>query len=306
MHARPPFLASLPRLSLGLALIGLLACNVPVAGELLEDDANEVSVALEHAGIDSTKEADPHTEGKFQVLVSRDDATRAAQALREEALPKKHPKGVLESVGQGSLVPSPAAEHAQYVAGLSGDLERSLLGIEGVHSARVHLNIPPVEAFRPEKQKSTASVLIEHKGPTPPIGPDAVQKLVSGSVQNLAGADVSVIFVPRSARVLLPSDRLAHVGPLAVAKGSLRVFQGVAGGAMVVLVGLASLCLLLLLRISKLRKQIDTLEADAAGKQPKGASGARPTAMQPGAHAQSQHPGVPPQGPPGYAPPQHR
>ena len=78
--------------------------------------------------------------------------------------------------------PSRAAEHAQLLAGLAGDLERTLESIDGVLSARVQLNLPEPDPFRgTEPAKATASVLLEHRGSAPPIGAADVQRLLAAA-----------------------------------------------------------------------------------------------------------------------------
>src|SRR3954466_14100333 len=126
----------------------LAGCAVPVAAGLDEGDANRVVVALDQAGIDASKEADPATEGRFRVTVPRDDSSRALATMADEQLPRAKSHGLLEAADRGQLVPSQAAEHAQLVLGLSGELERTLGSVDGVLSARVHMNLPFRDALR--------------------------------------------------------------------------------------------------------------------------------------------------------------
>src|SRR5277367_6837999 len=86
-----------PRAAL-LVLLALAGCAVPVAGGLDETDANRIVVALDHALVEATKEADPTVEGKFRVMVPRDDAARALEAMRSEDLPRPHAAGVMDTV----------------------------------------------------------------------------------------------------------------------------------------------------------------------------------------------------------------
>jgi type III secretion protein J len=201
---------------------------MPVVSGVDDGEANAVTVTLDRAGIDSQKEADPASEGKFRILVARDDAAPAISVLRDEELPRPHTKGVLEAVGQGALVPSQASEHAQYVAGLQGDLEHTLNGVEGVLKARVHLNLPAPDPLKlgGSPSKASASVLLEHRGSTTPMTAEAMQRLVAGGAPGLAVTDVAVLLVPRIARADKPDTRLAHVGPFTVARGSKVPIQG--------------------------------------------------------------------------------
>jgi type III secretion protein J len=242
------------------------ACSVPVAGALEDSEANRVVVALERGGVGATKEPDPAAEGKWRVDVARDDLPHALLVLRDEELPRSPPQGVLDAVGKGSLVPSEAAEHAQLIAGMAGDLERSLVGIDGVLSARVHLNVPlpsPLRDISPPR--GSASVLLEHRGSTPPLSADSVQRLVAGGVAGLLPTDVAVLMISRPAPPSRSGSELGHVGPIAVARASMRQLQA----ALVVLVAvvalLAGATLVLYARLARLR-------TDAASRpQPGGA-----------------------------------
>ena len=248
------------RVLLLLALLAPAGCAVPVAGALDDGEANRVVVALDRASVDATKEPDPAAENHWRVMVSRDDVPRALSTLRDEELPRTPPPGVLDAVGKGALVPSEAAEHAQLVAGVAGDLERSLEGVDGVLSARVHLSLPEASPLRDSRDqpavRASASVLLAHQGSTPPLSADSIQRLVAGGVAGMVPADVTVVMVSRPAPPAAPGDGLGHVGPIAVARTSLRELQG----ALVALVGLvavlAAATLLLYSRLARVRAEL--------------------------------------------------
>jgi len=230
--------ASLARL---VALVALTGCTVPVAGALDDDEANRVVVALDRASVDATKEPDPGADNRWRVMVSRDDVPHALSTLRDEELPRTATPGVLDAVGKGSLVPSEATEHAQLVAGVAGDLERTLEGVDGVLRARVHLSLPEASPLHDPRDgiasRPSASVLLAHRGSTPPLSADSVQRLVAGGVAGMVPADVTVVLVSRAAPAVVPGGGLGHVGPIAVARTSLRELQA----ALVALVGLVAL-----------------------------------------------------------------
>jgi type III secretion protein J len=242
--------------------LALAACGVPVAGGLDETDANRIVVALDHAAIDATKEADPTVEGKFRVMVTRDDAARALVTMRSEDLPRPHATGVMDTVDKGALVPSAAQEHAELVAGIAGDLARTLEAVDGVLAARVHLNVAAPDPLRfGPPSKTTASVLLEHRGLTPPLTEADVARLVAGGVPDLALSDVAVVFVARAPAPMAPDAELRHVGPIAVARGSMRLLQATLGGLTLILASLAAATLLLWSRLRRAQK--DALEARA-------------------------------------------
>jgi type III secretion protein J len=232
-------LRSSRQLAVFAASAALFGCSVPVAGGLDDTEANRVFVALDRGNVDATKEQDPAGDGKWRVNVARDDLPRALSLMRGEDLPRRDLPGVVDAVGKGSLVPSEAVEHAQLVAGIAGELERSLEGIDGVLTARVHLNVPAPNPLRDTAPaRGTAAVLLEHRGAIPPLSADAIQRLVAGGVAGLLPTDVAVVMVARNT----PSgfeggDGFAHVGPIAVTRASMRQLQA----ALVALVALVAL-----------------------------------------------------------------
>ena len=228
----------------------LVGCTVPIAGALDERDANLVADALNRSGIDATKETDPAAEGRYQVLVFRADSAIAIATLRDHDLPPRNAPGVIDAMGKGSLVPSPLAEHAQFIAGISGDLERSLASVDGILGARVHLSVPQTEiAFDDaQRKKPSASVLIRHRGVEPPVSDEQVRKLVAGAVSGLAADDVSVVAVSRTDAPALPARELTQIGPISVTRSSALWLRLFVGGALSVLIMLALMVLYLVFR----------------------------------------------------------
>jgi len=242
-----------------LAALVLAGCTVPVAAGIDELDANRIVVSLDRASIDATKEADPLVEGHFRVVVMRDDAARALVTMQAEGLPRPKPAGVLDAMDKGALVPSRATEHAQYVAGLAGDLERTLEGIDRVLSARVHLNVVDPDPLRDvTNAHGSASVLLEYRGATPPIAVSDVQQIVAGGVPTLAPSAVAVVMIARGAAAGGEGLPLAHVGPIAVARTSMRALQFALVGLVALIAVLAGATLALYTRLARLR-------ADGAG-----------------------------------------
>lgn len=265
MRPAPPTAAALVTAAL---VACVAACTVPVAGGLDDGEANRVFVALDRSSVEASKEPDPTADGKWRVTVTRDELPRALAVLRSEDLPRSDPPTVIESIGKGALVPSELAEHAQLVAGMAGELERSLEGIEGILRARVHLNVPAPSPLRPssfaagigaDQPLGSASVLIEHRGAIPPISADAVQRLVAGGVPGLLPTDVAVVMVAQSGPAALGGDApqaFGAPGPLA-SLGARHAASRELRAALVTLVAmvavLACLTLVLYTRLSRLR-----------------------------------------------------
>ena len=255
-----------------LAGAGLVGCSVPVAGGLDDSEANRVFVALDRSSVEAAKEPDPTADGKWRVSVTRDDLPRALSVLRAEDLPRGDPPTVLDSMGKGALVPSEFAEHAQLVAGMGGELERSFEGIEGILRARVHLNVPAPSALRPsaltaglggDAPLGSASVLIEHRGAIPPISVDAVQRLVAGGVPGLLPSDVAVVMVAQQGPAALTGDAPGPLGRVA-SRGSSRELRAAIATLVALVAVLACLTLVLYTRLSRLRGARAELARDSS------------------------------------------
>jgi type III secretion protein J len=243
---------------LAIALAGTVGCAVPVAGALDDGEANRIVVALDRASVDATKEPDPAAENRWRVIVARDDVPRALSTMRDAELPRTPPPGVLDAVGKGALVPSEAAEHAQLVAGVAGELERSLEEVDGILAARVHLSLPEEGPLRDGRSamRPSGSVLLTHQGSTPPLSADSVARLVAGGVAGMVPADVTVVMVPRPAPPAPTGDGLGHVGPIAVARTSLRELQAALVGLVALVALLAAATLALTSRLTRARAEL--------------------------------------------------
>jgi len=85
-------------------------------------------------------------------------------------------------------------EKVNYQRALEGELERTIGTLSDVKSARVHLVMPRSSVFLERERGAKASVTLRLKrGTMSSEELDAIGRLVSGSVDNLAQADVAII-----------------------------------------------------------------------------------------------------------------
>lgn len=194
-------------------------------------------------------------DGRFRVTVHHDDASRALIVMADAQLPRRTTRDASDAADRGQLVPSLAAEHAQIVSRLSGDLERTLANVDGVLDARVHLSLPMRDALRDVPlAKPTASVVIEHRG-APPLALDAVQRIIAGSAAGLSPVDVTVVFIPRTTRLVSDTLNVTHVGPLKVARGSVTMVRVAIGGLVVAVVMLVVIAVALYVKLARLQRE---------------------------------------------------
>jgi type III secretion protein J len=235
----------------------LVGCTREVAAGLDEADANRGVVALARANVDAEKMSDPTSEGHFKLVVGRDEATVAISVLASEEIPR--PKS--SAMTPAGIIPSPEADRAARIAAMASQIERSLGSIDGVHDARVHLDVPQtdplVAALDGKSLKATASVLIRHRSANPPIQADDVRKLVAGAVSGLTAESIAVVMVQVPQMTLTGDRELAHLGPIAVTRGSLPTLRWVLGLALVGLFGLGAALLALSVRVRRLKDERD-------------------------------------------------
>lgn len=248
----------------------LIGCSVPIAAGLDENDANHAVVALEKSGVAAEKDRDPEGEGRWRISVARDDASSAASILNSESLPPPPSPGLLDTLGQGSIVPSRASEQAKFMAGIAGELERSLRSLDGVVSVRVHLAIPEKDSLIPDEAPTpaSASVLMRHRGSAPPIAINDVQRLVAGAVPGLVPAQVSVVASPVPIPPRVAERELSRFGPLAVTRASVFPLRTIVGGALLLNLGLLAALFVVWTRARK-------AESNLAEQRAEGTQGAR-------------------------------
>jgi flagellar M-ring protein FliF len=87
------------------------------------------------------------------------------------------------------------AQKIKYQRALQGELARTIMMMEGVKEARVHLAIPERSVFRGEQLKGKAAVSVIWRAPQYETNSQVwgVQKLVASSVPGLSDADVTVL-----------------------------------------------------------------------------------------------------------------
>jgi type III secretion protein J len=248
-------LLSVMRRIVAIGTLLLVGCTREIAAGLDEGEANRGVVALAHAGVEAEKVADAQAEGKYRLVVGRDEATIAISVLANEEIPR--PKQVLASQG---LVPSPEAERAAHVLAISSQIERTLAAVDGVHDARVHLDIPIADPLLAslggdaKLPKPTASVLIRHRSASAPISAEDVKKVVAGAVSQLSPEAVAVVFVPVPKAQTAGDRELAHLGPVAVTRGSLPTLRAIAIGLLVTLALLGGAVLALAVRLRRAKE----------------------------------------------------
>jgi len=99
-------------------------------------------------------------------------------------------------------------EKVTYQRALEGELARTIMGIKGIKSARVHLALPKESIFIEEEKPPKASVLIELK-PGYQLTPSQIKgivNLVSGAVPKLEPQNVTIVDANTGKSLYTPSE----------------------------------------------------------------------------------------------------
>ncbi len=252
--------------SLRLGMLAALAClllagctGAPLYSDLDEQQANEVTAALQAAGIGASKAPSPSKQG-WEVRVGRNEFPQAMQVLYDRGLPRARYASMCEVFKKEGFASSAIEERARYQCSLEQEIAHTLSRIPGVVDARVHIALPERDPLGGDSKVSSASVMIfERPGADLSNAETAIKVTVKDGVQGLDDVNkVTVKFIPMTAPTGLDvKPRQTGITPALSAIGPLGI--GIA-------IGVVVLIALLLALIGRLRSRA----AAQAAAQPRG------------------------------------
>ena len=137
------------------------------------------------------------------ILVPREQVYELRLSLAGDGLPQSSVIGY-EIFDRTNLGVSDFVQKVNYRRALEGELARTILQLDEVEGARVHLALPEKALFKEDEKPSTASVVLKLKSGKP-LRHESVQgiaHLVASSVEGLQSSDVSIV----DSRGILISD----------------------------------------------------------------------------------------------------
>lgn len=161
---------------------------------VLFKDLRTMDAATIVADLDKRKVPYELRDGGATILVPAKVADATRLAVMSEDLPLKGTVG-FEIFNKSDMGLTDFAQKINYRRALQGELARTIMALEGVESARVHLSLAEPSVFREDRRPSKASVtLIPRAGHVFTPGAIAgVQRLVAAAVPDLSVADVVVL-----------------------------------------------------------------------------------------------------------------
>ena len=128
------------------------------------------------------------------ILVAKDRVDEARLALASEGLPTSGRLG-FELFDQGSFGATEFAEQVNFRRALEGELERTIVSLDEVRRARVHISLPKRSVFLENEEPAKASVVVELE-PGHELDREAVKaitRLTASAVEGLGADRVTVL-----------------------------------------------------------------------------------------------------------------
>jgi flagellar M-ring protein FliF len=158
-------------------------------GQLSERESGQVMDALTAAGI----EYKLNPSGAVSVPEAKVQEARIR--LASQGLPQSDAMGIEMIQKDSPLGESSMMESARYQSVLETELARTIMKVQGVEGARVHLALPKPSVFLQDAHKATASVMLQLY-PGRRLEPGqvaAIVHLVASSVPELSATDVTLV-----------------------------------------------------------------------------------------------------------------
>ena len=166
------------------------------------DDAgvSDVIDELETAGVPYKLGA-----GGSSILVPREQLYTTRASLASAGISGETVPAGYELLDSGGLSVSDFRQRVDYQRALEGELAKTLLAMDGINAATVHLVMPERELFTEEQQPVTASVLVD---PARPLGPEEIETITFLVASSVEGLDTGSITVADAAGTVLhaPGD----------------------------------------------------------------------------------------------------
>ncbi|OCC22938.1 flagellar M-ring protein FliF [Croceicoccus estronivorus] len=157
--------------------------------DVREADAAQIVDELEKQGIPYRLAEDGH-----RVLVPEDEIGQARIAVAGSGIAMGGVVG-FELFNEADMGLTEFAEKVNYQRALQGELARTIMMMEGVGFARVHLSLPERSLFRADRTSPKAAVTIQTPAgqPLDQAQVEGIQRLIASTVTGLSVHDVAIL-----------------------------------------------------------------------------------------------------------------
>ncbi|HEY4116140.1 MAG TPA: flagellar basal-body MS-ring/collar protein FliF [Rhizomicrobium sp.] len=184
------FAVGLGALMLGLIWFFLLRTTYTA----LFTDLRPADAATIVANLDKKKIDYRLKEGGTTILVPSGIADSTRLGVMTEDLPLKGTVG-FELFNKTDMGLTDFAQKINYQRALQGELERTIMTLDGIDEARVHLSLGEDRVFRDDRvpPKASVTVRMQRGQALPPNAAQGIQRLVAAAVPNLEPSDVVLL-----------------------------------------------------------------------------------------------------------------
>ncbi|MGA3200883.1 MAG: flagellar basal-body MS-ring/collar protein FliF [Bryobacteraceae bacterium] len=161
----------------------------PLFSGLADEDAGALVAKLHEAGVEYRL-----SSGGSTILVPSGKVAEARLQMASAGLPKSGRIG-FELFDKANFGASEFTEQVNYHRAIEGELERSVMSIREVETARVHLTLAKDSLYSEARQPAKASVLVKlrHASALSPQNIAAICQLTAGAVPGLSPDQVSLV-----------------------------------------------------------------------------------------------------------------
>jgi flagellar M-ring protein FliF len=161
----------------------------PLYSGLADEDAGALVTKLHEAGVEYRLASNGST-----ILVPSDKVAEARLQMASAGLPKSGRIG-FELFDKANFGASEFTEQVNYHRAIEGELERSVMSIREVETARVHLTLAKDSLYTEARQPAKASVLVKlrHAAALSPQNIAAICQLTASAVPGLSADQVSLV-----------------------------------------------------------------------------------------------------------------
>jgi len=195
---------------------------VPIYENIRESDASQIVAELDEAGIVYQLANDGH-----DILVAEGEAADARVAVAGANISMGGTTG-FELFNENELGLTEFAQKINLQRAIQGELARTIMMMNGVEFARVHLAMPERTLFRSEQDNPTAAVTVEMQ-PSQQLDQervDGIRQLVASSVPGLSLGDVVVL---NETGGLMSASAVGEVGAGAPARSEREAVEQLVG-----------------------------------------------------------------------------
>lgn len=185
----------------------LAACSdkIILFKNVSQQEGNELYAALLASGIPVEKQIE---KGGVSILVPDVMSNDALEILKAKGLPRDKTTSFGEIFKKDSMISSPLEERARYLYGLSQELESTLMRMDGVLAARVHIVLPEQQNPGEAPTPSSAAVFVKYvNGSSFPAYIPQIRALIFKSIPGITGDPQSSITI-----AAVPAEKDKDVG----------------------------------------------------------------------------------------------